>query len=64
MLEYIEQNPGFSLFFLGAVILTVFNIVKKTKSKSGQSNADSGHYGGGGGDSGGGDSGGGDGGGE
>lgn len=35
------------------VILAVFNIVKKTKSKSGQSNADSGHYGGGGGDSGG-----------
>ena len=53
MLEYIEQNPVFSLFFLGAVILTVFNIVKKTKSKSDQSNAASDHYDGGGGDSGG-----------
>ena len=58
MLEYIQQNPGFSLFSLGAVILTVFNIVKKTKSKSDQSNADSDHYDGGGGDSGGGDGGG------
>ena len=58
MLEYIEQNPVFSLFFLGAVILTVFNIVKKTKSKSDHFPADSGHYDGGGGDSGGGDGGG------
>ena len=58
MLENIQQNPGFYLFFLGVVIFIVFNIVKKTKSKSGQSNANSGHYGGGGGDSGGDDDGG------
>ena len=58
MLENIQQHPEFYLFFLGVGIFIVFNIVKKTKSKSDHFPADSGHYDGGGGDSGGGDGGG------